>query len=137
MIYVKHMGDYPNVATQVGVTQNLLTNMWPFQYRIIYNVLSDDSFLTLVIVIYNLLTDGYSTENLVFEWNPKPVSRDQNFALAQFSLDKMRTLRCDKTYVGGTDGHAGDCPLHFVLLFCLVCFRYVVQLNECKTTPNI
>lgn len=59
--------------------------------------------------LYNcVFTDGYSTENLVFEWNPKPVSRDARFALAQFSLEEMRTMRCDKTYVGGTDGDTGD-----------------------------
>ncbi|XP_052282816.1 glycine receptor subunit alpha-3-like [Dreissena polymorpha] len=43
---------------------------------------------------------GYSTDNLVFLWNPVPVIRDENLVIAQFDLGAMDTLTCDKIYVG-------------------------------------
>ncbi|XP_071125339.1 glycine receptor subunit alpha-2-like [Mytilus edulis] len=43
---------------------------------------------------------GYSTENLVFEWNENPISYPPNMSLPQFELDGITTYNCDKNYVG-------------------------------------
>ncbi|XP_052794582.1 glycine receptor subunit alpha-3-like isoform X2 [Mya arenaria] len=43
---------------------------------------------------------GYSTDNLVFGWNPLPVTHDNRLVQSQFQFGAMETLRCDKAYVG-------------------------------------
>ncbi|XP_052794683.1 glycine receptor subunit alpha-2-like isoform X2 [Mya arenaria] len=48
---------------------------------------------------------GYSTDNLVFEWNPIPLEIDRSLSLAQFDLGEIETRRCDKSYIGDTDGN--------------------------------
>ncbi|WAR00306.1 GLRA3-like protein, partial [Mya arenaria] len=49
--------------------------------------------------------NGYSTDNLVFEWNPIPLEIDRSLSLAQFDLGEIETRRCDKSYIGDTDGN--------------------------------
>ncbi|WAR00425.1 GLRA2-like protein [Mya arenaria] len=48
---------------------------------------------------------GYTTDNLVFEWNPIPLEIDRSLSLAQFDIGEIETRRCDKSYIGDTDGN--------------------------------
>ncbi|WAQ98674.1 GLRA3-like protein [Mya arenaria] len=38
------------------------------------------------------ILDGYSTDNLVFDWNPLPVTRDNRLVQSQFQFGAMETL---------------------------------------------
>lgn len=43
---------------------------------------------------------GYSTDRLVFRWNPVPVEMANNMSLPQFKIGHLHTAICDRMYSG-------------------------------------
>ena len=51
-------------------------------------------------IFYSL--DGYTTEDIVFEWNPEdPVQRNEALVLPEFSITGITTGDCTVEYVTG------------------------------------
>ncbi|KAH3697614.1 hypothetical protein DPMN_085119 [Dreissena polymorpha] len=87
----KQMHIYPEGRVQysIRITATLKCNMDLRKYPL------DNQTCHVIMESY-----GYSTDNLVFLWNPVPVLQDESLVVAQFDVGVMETLRCDKSYVG-------------------------------------
>ncbi|XP_052794951.1 glycine receptor subunit alpha-2-like isoform X2 [Mya arenaria] len=92
----KLMHVYPSgkVHYSVRITATLKCSMNLRKYPL------DHQFCNIMMESY-----GYTTDNLVFEWNPIPLEIDRSLSLAQFDIGEIETRRCDKSYIGDTDGN--------------------------------
>ena len=58
--------------------------------------------LSLSLSLHKNLTDGYSTEDVIFQWAPEdPVQIAEDTELPQFNLMDTKTSICTKVYSTG------------------------------------
>ena len=95
-------------------------------------------------VTHCFLSDGYTTDDIVFNWNPEnPIQRNEDLVLPEFAVTGISTGDCTVEYVTGKCvlnivfidkvGCISSYPHSIMCLSLLVYFAHVTMpVHDCK-----